>query len=156
MDKNKMLGSNPQQTSKSLISSANLGYNALNTKESNYQNFVHCTKCNKSSILDTVNTGFGSENKVVIECEKPKYKTHLFRENYLSEFVTPLEKKKARDNLDVYSKEEVSNMVSHIIVGEITNLVTKEVLQQELDNLDFTDSEHKSYVNYEIPKNLFK
>lgn len=106
--------------------------------------------------MDSVNTGFGSENKLIKECKKPKYKTHLFKEDYLSDFISPSEKKKVRDNLNIYSKEEVDKLVSHIIVEETTNLVTKEVLQEKLDNLNFTDSVHKSYVNYEIPNDLFK
>lgn len=156
MDKNNLLERNLQQNSKSIRSSANLGYEISKPVYNKTETFIQRTCTNKDSILNSVNTGFGTDNKLVIECQKPTYKSHLFKENYLGEFATKLEKQKARDNLDVYSKEEISNIVSHIIVGEITNLVTKEVLQQELDNLDFTDSIHKSYVNYEIPNNLFK
>lgn len=110
----------------------------------------------KYSILDTAETGFGAGNKLIKDCPKPEYKTHLFRENYLGEFKTETEKTLVRNNLGIYSKQEVDKIVSHIIVAEITNLVTKEELRQELDDLDFTDSVHKSYADYEIPNNLFK
>jgi transposase-like protein len=39
-----------------------------------------------------VDSGYGFENKIVVECEKPKFKTHLCKENYLGEFKTEFEK----------------------------------------------------------------
>jgi hypothetical protein len=58
----------------------------------------------KYSILDTAETGFGECNKLIKDCPKPEYKTHLFKENYLGEFKTETEKTLARNNLGVYSK----------------------------------------------------
>ena len=106
----------------------------------------------EDSILDNVDSGYGSENKVIIECKKPEFKSHLFKENYLGEFKSETEKQKVRDNLEVYSKKEVTK----IIQTKTSHLITLEQLDQKLSNLDFTSSILRSYANYEIPNNLFK
>lgn len=110
----------------------------------------------EDSVIDTVDTGFGAENKVLVECAKPEYKTPLFKENYLGEFKTNIEKQNARNNLEVYSKQEVSEIVYKIINSATTNIVTKEYVDEKVKNLDFTTSVLKSQVSYNIPTNLFK
>ena len=38
---------------------------------------------NPDSVIGSVDTGFGCDNQLIRECPKPKYKTHLCKENYL-------------------------------------------------------------------------
>lgn len=102
----------------------------------------------EDSILDNVDSGYGSENKLVVECAKPEYKTHLLKENYLGEFKSETEKQKVRDNIGV--KTEVIKIIKS------SHLITSDQLNQKLANLDFTNSILKSYAKYEIPNNLFK
>ena len=109
---------------------------------------------NPDSIIGSVDTGFGCDNQIVIDCPKPKYKTHLCKENYLGEFKTEFEKALARTNLGVYSKEEIDKIVGHIV--EDNNFATKEEVQNIVANLDFVDSTLKSHVDYQIPNDLFK
>lgn len=106
----------------------------------------------KDSILDNVDSGYGLKNEIVVECAKPTYKTHIFKENFLGEFKTKIEKQKARDNLNVYSKGEVDEIVKSFS----SNVITHEQLDEKLANLDFTSSKLKSHASYEIPNNLFK
>ncbi len=110
---------------------------------------------NPDSVLESVDTGFGCSNQIVIDCPKPKYKTHLCKENYLGEFKTESEKTLARTNLGIYSKEEIDKIVGKII-EENNNFVTEKEVQNMIANLDFVDSTLKSYVDYQIPNNLFK
>lgn len=113
-------------------------------------------KCkNPDSIIEKVDTGFGCSNQVVVDCPKPKYKSHLCKENYLNEFKTESEKTLARTNLGVYSKEEINDIVSKIVI-ENNNFVTKKEVQNMIADLDFVNSTMKSYVDYQIPDNLFK
>lgn len=109
---------------------------------------------NPDSIIESVDTGFGCDNQIVIDCPKPKYKTHLCKENYLGEFKTEFEKALARTNLGVYSKEEIDKIVGQIV--EDNNFVTKEEVQNIVANLDFVNSTLKSHVDYQIPNDLFK
>ena len=107
---------------------------------------------NKDSILKDVETGFGDGQKLVTECKKPVYKTHLCKESYLSEFKSESEKNLARTNLGVYSKEE-----THIIIQkQVSDFVTKNELEESVKDLDYTTSKARSIVNYTIPDNLFK
>lgn len=107
---------------------------------------------NKDSILTKVDTGFGGDQTLIKECKKPVYKTHLCKESYLSEFKSETEKKLARNNLNVYSKEE-----THLIIQKsVSNIVTKNDLEEFIKDLDYTTSELKMNVNYIIPDNLFK
>lgn len=108
-----------------------------------------------SSIIDTVDTGFGCSNQVVIDHPKPKYKSHLCKENYLGEFKQETEKKLARNNLGVYSKEEIDLIVGNIII-ENGGFVTKSQVQKMINDADFVNSTLRSYANYQIPDNLFK
>lgn len=111
-------------------------------------------KKNPDSVIGSIDTGFGCDNQIVIDCPKPKYKTHLCKENYLGEFKTESEKTLARNNLGVYSREEIDKIVGQIV--ENNNLITRKEVQNMIANLDFVDSTLKSYADYQIPNNLFK
>lgn len=112
-------------------------------------------KKNPDSVIGSIDTGFGCDNQVVIDCPKPKYKTHLCKENYLGEFKTESEKTLARNNLGVYSKEEIDKIVGQIVENN-NNFITRKEVQNMIANLDFVDSTLKSYADYQIPNNLFK
>lgn len=111
---------------------------------------------NKESILHSVETGFGDENILIKDPPKSTCKTHLFKENYLSEFKSETEKQLVRNNLDLYSKQEVEKMVESKITDNTSSFVTLEKVEQMIDELDFVDSTIKSYSDYQIPNNLFK
>lgn len=165
------LGSqSPQQkSSKSLIGILNTGFST-----ENYQNtdtgFVHNDKpvvntqiqfidksqINEDSILESVDTGFGNKNTLIKDCPKPKFKTPMYEENYLSEFNSESEKKLARYNLGVYSKDEVSKIVADIVGKDTETFITRQELEEKLAGLDFVDSELKGTTSYEIPDKLFK
>lgn len=112
---------------------------------------------NCDSIIEDVETGFGPEQTLIVPNCPPKkeFKLPLFKENYLNEFKEESEKALARYNLGVYSKTEIDNIVSKI-VQENNNFVTKSQVEGMLQELDFVDSVLKSYVDYQIPDNLFK
>lgn len=106
------------------------------------------------SIIDFVDTGFGTNNTITLECPKSEFKTPLFKENYLIEFGSETEKELIRFNLDVYSKKEVNNLISHIIVGDVNgDFVTKDEVNVMLG--DYVSSFSQSYALYDIPNNLF-
>ena len=111
---------------------------------------------NEDSIIDSVETGFDKENTLTVQC--PEFKTFvaLYKENYLGEFKTESEKELARQNLDVYGKSEISKIVSDVINNDGLNNVIKQEVQEAVQDLDFVNSTSRSYVNYEIPNNLFK
>lgn len=112
---------------------------------------------NEDSVIETVDTGFDCTNTIVKDCPKPKkYKTHLCKENYLGEFKTESEKQLARTNIGVYSKEEINNIVANIVENNTKEFVTKKEVQNMINDLDFVNSTLRSYVNYEIPNDLFK
>ena len=111
---------------------------------------------NPDSVIGAIDTGFGCDNQLVIDCPKPQYKTHLCKENYLGEFKTESEKTLARTNLGVYSKEEIDKIVGKIVENNNNNFITKKEVQNMIADLDFVDSTLKSYVDYQIPNNLFK
>lgn len=111
---------------------------------------------NPDSVIGSVDTGFGCDNQLIRECPKPKYKTHLCKENYLGEFKTESEKTLARTNLGVYSKEEIDRIVGQIVENNNNNFITKKEVQNMIADLDFVDSTLKSYADYQIPNNLFK
>lgn len=113
-------------------------------------------KKNPDSVIGSIDTGFGCDNQIVIDCPKPKYKTHLCKENYLGEFKTESEKTLARTNLGVYSKEEIDKIVGQIVENNNNNFITRKEVQNMIANLDFVDSTLKSYADYQIPNNLFK
>lgn len=111
---------------------------------------------NPDSVIGSIDTGFGCDNQLIRECPKPKYKTHLCKENYLGEFKTESEKTLARTNLGVYSKEEIDRIVGQIVENNNNNFITKKEVQNMIADLNFVDSTLKSYVDYQIPNNLFK
>lgn len=114
-------------------------------------------KKNPDSVIGSIDTGFGCDNQIVIDCPKPKYKTYLCKENYLGEFKTESEKTLARNNLGVYSKEEIDKIVGQIVENNNNNnFITRKEVQNMIANLDFVDSTLKSYADYQIPNNLFK
>lgn len=111
---------------------------------------------NCDSIINDLETGFGPEQTITIpKCHKKKHFLPLYKENYLGEFKEESEKALARYNLGVYSKSEVDSIVSKI-VQENNNFITKSQVEKMLQELDFVDSVLKSYVDYQIPNNLFK
>lgn len=112
------------------------------------------TSNNKDSILDSVDTGFGENNKLIKDCPKPQYKTHLCKENYLGEFTKETEKALVRNNIGVYSKNEVREVVSHIISD--SSLITRSEVQNIVEDLDFVDSVVRSHASYNIPNDLFQ
>ena len=59
--------------------------------------------------MDDFNTGFGAEQDLHYETKCPihKLKTPLYKENYLSEFLTEEEKADARHALGLYNKDDV-------------------------------------------------
>lgn len=109
----------------------------------------------QDSIIDSVDTGFGCSNQAVVDCPKPKYKSHLCKENYLGEFKQESEKELARNNLGVYSKKEIDLIVGQIII-ENNGFVTKSQVQKMINDADFVNSTLRSYVDYQIPDSLFK
>lgn len=110
---------------------------------------------NEDSVIGSVDTGFGENNTISQDCPKPQYKTHLFKENYLSEFKSETEKTLVRYNIGVYSKVEVHDLVSHIISDGTATFVTKDEVQDMMDQLDFVDSTLRAYALYDIPSKLF-
>lgn len=114
---------------------------------------TYCKDC--ESITDKADTGFGPEQTLTIpECPTPKHYTHLYKENYLSEFKTETEKELARNNLGVYSKEYINNVINNIVINN-KNFVTKSEVEVMIQDLDFVTSKLKSYADYQIPNNLF-
>lgn len=112
------------------------------------------TSNNKDSILDSIDTGFGSENKIIRDCPKPSFKTHLFKENYLSEFKTEQEKERVRRNIGACGENEVQKIVSHIISK--STFVSKEEVVDIVEDLDFVKSTHRANAQYDIPDKLFQ
>lgn len=110
---------------------------------------------NEDSVIESVDTGFGENNTISQDCPKPQYKTHLFKENHLGEFKSETEKSLVRYNIGVYSKTEVHDLVSHIISDGTASFVTKEQVQDMVDQLDFVDSTLRAYAIYDIPSKLF-
>lgn len=174
LEKNKLGNKKPQLLpSKSLLNTIKLGYDAkpippppeinidfiegdsvITSMSTVFDHDAKPIPQNPDSVIESVDTGFGCDNQIVIDCPKPKYKTHLCKENYLREFKTEFEKALARTNLGVYSKEEIDKIVGQIV--EDNNFVTKEEVQNIVANLDFVNSTLKSHVDYQIPNDLFK
>lgn len=157
LEKNKLWNKKPQPLpSKPLLDTIKLVYDAKPIPPPPEIN-IGCKipeHKNPYSIIESVDTGFGCDNQIVIDCPKPKYKTHLCKENYLGEFKTEFEKALARTNLGVYSKEEIDKIVGQIVKDN--NFATKEEVQNIVANLDFVNSTLKSHVDYQIPNDLFK
>lgn len=145
----------------SLITTMNTGFGKNDSPEEDIPTIeiIECS-CDKEiredSIMDSVNTGLGTENIVVVEHPKPEFKIPLCKENYLGEFDSIIEKQLARYNLGVYSKEEVDNALSKLININTANFATKTEVETMIKNLDFVDSTLKALVDYQIPNDLFK
>ena len=62
-----------------------------------------------SNKLDDMNTGFGEGQELHYDtpCKKPELKTPLYKDNYLSEFVTEEEKAAVRNALGLYTKSDI-------------------------------------------------
>lgn len=115
------------------------------------QKDINCK--NPDSIIENIDTGFGCINKLVKEL--PKFKTHLCKENYLEEFESETEKTLARNNLGVYSKDEIDKAINQIVESN-KNFTTKKEVEEMIAEIDAVDSSLKSYADYQIPNNLFK
>ena len=158
-----MLGSeSPQQNStKSLLTTVNSGYDTYrnhpqhNDKPVINTEIIHIHS-NEDSIIDSIDTGFDKLHIIKKDCPESKSFITLYRENYLSEFRSETEKQKARDNLGVYGKNEVSKIISDVINNGTLDFITKKEAQEMIQDLDYVNSDSRSYVNYEIPDNLFK
>jgi hypothetical protein len=74
------------------------------------QNFI--LDCSHSNNVENFNTGFGDNHVVHLQnpCPKPTYKTPLYHENYLTEFVSEEEKAAARHALGLYNKHDIVAM----------------------------------------------
>lgn len=104
----------------------------------------------------TIDSGFGCDDKLTINCPKPELHTHLCKENYLGEFKEESEKALARDNLGVYSKDEVSKVLADVVANIDTSIfITKKEVYNLVENLDFVNSSIKTNIDYEIPEQLF-
>lgn len=136
---------------KSLLNT--LGGNASQPND-NVQKFYPPKR--KDSILDTVNTGFGSSNLLVKDCQVPKFKQILYKEDYLSVFTSETEKELARNNLGVVGVTEVTKLVKDLVKKDIESFITTEKVEEMIKGLDFVDSKLNSRVDYQIPDKLFK
>lgn len=115
------------------------------------------TKSNrKDSILESIETGFGEINTVIKDCPKPQFKTPLFKEDYLSVFISETEKQLVRNNIGVIGAEEVTKMVKELVAKDVSSFITIEQVEQMIQDLDFVDSKINSRADYTIPDKLFK
>lgn len=104
----------------------------------------------------TIDSGFSCDDTLTIDCPKPELHTHLCKENYLGEFKAESEKELARNNLGVYSKDEVNKVLTDAVENLDTSIfITKKEVYNLVENLDFVNSSIKTNVDYEIPEQLF-
>ena len=104
----------------------------------------------------TIDSGFSCDDKLTTNCPKPELHTHLCKENYLGEFKEESEKALARDNLGVYSKDEVSKVLADAVANlDASIFITKKEVYNLVENLDFVNSSIKANIDYEIPEQLF-
>ena len=61
----------------------------------------------------------------------------------------------ARNNLEVYSKNEIDKVISQIIESN-KNFTTKKEVESMIAEIDVVNSTVKSYADYQIPNNLFQ
>lgn len=113
-----------------------------------------CQK-HEDSVIDSVDTGFGECKTIENSCPKPTFKSHLYKENYLSEFKTETEKALARSHLGVYGKSEMAAVIKQEI-GNLQSFVKKEEVEKMIADLDFVNSTLKAFADYQIPEKLFK
>lgn len=104
----------------------------------------------------TIDSGFSCDDKLIIDCPKPELHTHLCKENYLGEFKAESEKELARNNLGVYSKDEVNKVLEEAVKNLDTSIfITKKEVYNLIEDLDFVNSSIKANIDYEIPEQLF-
>ena len=104
----------------------------------------------------TIHSGFSCDDTLTIDCPKPELHTHLCKENYLGEFKAESEKELARNNLGVYSKDEVNKVLVDAVENLDTSIfITKKEVYKLVENLDFVNSSIKANIDYEIPEQLF-
>ncbi len=104
----------------------------------------------------TIDSGFSCDDTLTVDCPKPELHTHLCKENYLGEFKAESEKELARNNLGVYSKDEVNKVLTDAVENLDTSIfITKKEVYNLVENLDFVNSSIKTNVDYEIPEQLF-
>ena len=104
----------------------------------------------------TIDSGFSYDDTLTIDCPKPELHTHLCKENYLGEFKAESEKELVRNNLGVYSKDEVNKVLVDAVENLDTSIfITKKEVYNLVENLDFVNSSIKANIDYEIPEQLF-
>ena len=113
-----------------------------------------CQK-HEDSVIDSVDTGFGECKTIENSCPKPTFKSHLYKENYLSEFKTETEKALARNHLGVYGKSETVAIIKQEM-GSLQSFIKKEEVEKMIADLDFVNSTLKAFADYQIPEKLFK
>lgn len=113
-----------------------------------------CQK-HEDSVIDSVDTGFGDCKTIENSCPKPTFKSHLYKENYLSEFKTETEKALARSHLGVYGKSETVAIIKQEM-GSLKSFIKKEEVEKMIADLDFVNSTLKAFADYQIPEKLFK
>lgn len=109
---------------------------------------------NEDSIIKDIDTGFGECKTIEKDCPKPKFKSHLYKENYLSEFKTETEKRLVRENIGVYGKPEIVAVIKTEVSKQ--GFIGKDDVEKIISDLDFVNSTLKSYADYQIPNSLFK
>ena len=104
----------------------------------------------------TIDSGFSCDDTLTVDCPKPELHTHLCKENYLGEFKTKKKKELVRNNLGVYSKDEVNKVLVDAVENLDTSIfITKKEVYNLVENLDFVNSSIKANIDYEIPEQLF-
>lgn len=109
----------------------------------------------EESVKDSMNTGFG-DGTLHKECPQPELVQYLRKDKHLSEFKTETDKTLARQNLGIYSSDEVDRLLKEITNSVGSIYVTKIEMNATLANLDFVNSTLKAYAPYEVPNNLFR
>lgn len=117
--------------------------------------------CNKrrydrGSILSSIDTGFGSGNILIKDCPKPKFNTPLFKEDYLSDFMSETEKRLVRNNLGIVGESEVIELVNNLVKEEVESFITIEKAEELISKLNIVDTKLNSTADYVIPDKLFK
>ena len=109
----------------------------------------------EESVKDSMDTGFG-DGTLHKECPQPELVQYLRKDKHLSEFKTEADKILARQNLGIYSSDEVDRLLKEITNSVGSIYVTKIEMNTALANLDFVNSTLKAYAPYEVPNNLFR
>ena len=146
-----------QKHEDSVIDSVDTGFEPIGTSVISQPIVEFKQSCQKheDSVIDSVDTGFGECKTIENSCPKPTFKSHLYKENYLSEFKTETEKALARNHLGVYGKSETVAIIKQEI-GSLQSFIKKEEVEKMIADLDFVNSTLKAFADYQIPENLFK